>query len=52
VDSDQPVALARSCALTARELGAGTYHLSAVYAATGDFTASTSAAKTLVVARA
>jgi Bacterial Ig-like domain (group 3) len=41
-----------TCALTARELGAGTYHLSAVYAATGDFTASTSAAKTLLVARA
>jgi hypothetical protein len=40
-----------TCALTARELGAGTCHLTAVYAATGDFTASASAAKTLVVAR-
>lgn len=40
-----------TCALTARELGVGTYRLSAVYAATGDFSASVSATKTLIVQR-
>lgn len=37
--------------MKAAELSPGTCHLSAVYAASGDFTTSSSAAKSLIVAR-
>jgi hypothetical protein len=38
-----------SCALTAKELKSGTYHLSASYPGKGGFSASASAARTLKV---
>jgi hypothetical protein len=40
-----------SCALTAKKLGTGTYHLVAVYHGNTDFTASTSARHTLIITR-
>jgi len=40
-----------SCALTAKKLGTGIYHLVAVYHGNTDFTASTSARQTLIIIR-
>jgi uncharacterized membrane protein YecN with MAPEG domain len=41
-----------SCVLSASQLGAGTYHLVAIYAGNADVNGSTSAAKTLTVVKA